>query len=67
MLTLCNINALRASKILNIYLKEANSSEKHEEFDENVFKNKKYKVSVKYGAKIILFPNLTFKHFTQNI
>ena len=62
MLMLTFINALRASNLINITLREVQSATQHQELDALVFKNNKYKTSLIYGAKIILVPTLTYKH-----
>ena len=62
MLSLTFINALRASNLMNITLKEVQAAKKHGELDAFVFKNNKYKTSLIYGAKIILVPTLTYHH-----
>ena len=61
-LTLAFINALRASNIINITVKEVQAAKKHTEFEAFVFKNNKYKTSLIYGEKIILVPALTYHH-----
>ena len=62
MLSLTFINALRASNLMNITLKEVQAAKKHGELDALVFKNNKYKTSLIYGAKIVLVPTLTYHH-----
>ena len=62
MLTLTYINALRASNLINITLKEIQAAKQHDEQDALVFKNNKYKTSLIYGAKVILAPTLTNHH-----
>ena len=54
-LTVTFINALRASNIINITLKEVEAANKHDEFD-------KYKTSLIYGAKVVLIPSLIYHH-----
>ena len=46
MLTLTYINALRASNLINISLKEIQSAKPHDELEALVFKNNKYKTSL---------------------
>ena len=46
MLTLTYINALRASNLINITLKEVHSAKPHDELEALVFKNNKYKTSL---------------------
>ena len=46
MLTLTYINALRASNLINITLKEVLSAKPHDELEALVFKNNKYKTSL---------------------
>ena len=62
MLTLTYINALRASNLINITLKEVHSAKPHDELEALVFKNNKYKTSLICGAKVILVPTLTNHH-----
>ena len=62
MLMLTFINALWASNLINITLREVQSAKQHQELDALVFKNNKYKSSLIYSAKIILVPTLTYKH-----
>lgn len=50
MLLLTFINALRASNLINITLREVQSATQHQELDALVFKNNKYKTSLIYGA-----------------
>ena len=50
MLLLTFINALRASNLINITLREVQSATQHQELDALVFKNTKYKTSLIYGA-----------------
>ena len=49
-LMLTFINALRASNLINITLREVQSATQHQELDALVFKNNKYKTSLIYGA-----------------
>lgn len=62
MLTLTYINALRASNLINITLKEVHTTKPHDELEALVFKNNKYKTSLICGAKVILVPTLTNHH-----
>lgn len=62
-LTLCYTNALRASNVINITLKEVLLAERDKEIKEAfIFKNKKYKVSLIYGSKIILASEKHYRH-----
>ena len=56
-------NALGASNVINITLKEVLSSKRDKEIQEAyVFKNGNYKVSIIYGAKIILSSEKLYNH-----
>lgn len=67
MLTLTYINALRASNLINITLKEVHTAKPHDELEALVFKNNKYKTSLICGAKVILVPTLTNHHIQLHI
>ena len=57
------INTLRASNVINITLQEVLSAKRDKVIKEAfVFKNNKYKVSIIYGAKLILVSETVFHH-----
>ena len=61
--TLCYVNALRASNVINITLYEMQSAQRNKEIkDAFVFRNKKYKGSIVYGSKIILASQTIFHY-----
>ena len=63
MLTLCYINAPRASNIINITLQEEICAEREKQIEEAfVFKSNKYKVRIIYGANLILVSDTLFHH-----
>lgn len=57
MLTLAYKNCLRCSNLMNITLKDFNMAKKDKDIkDSYTFTNKKYKVSIIYGSKLVLVP-----------
>ena len=59
MVSLCYHNCLRASNLTNISLEDVKKIEKHHEIEEAwVLTNEEYKVSMIYGAKIILLDSI---------
>ena len=56
-------NALRASNLINMILKDFNAAKPDKEITETfVFRSDKYKVSLIYGAKILLASQKLFQH-----
>ena len=61
-------NCLRVSNSMNITLHDINKIRKHEEIgDAYVLVNEEYKVSIIYGAKIILLDNILYQQMKQYI
>ena len=71
MLTLCYINALRASNLINMTLQEVLSDKRDKIIkDAFVFMTQKYKVSIIYGSKLILAPENLYeqiKLYTEHL
>ena len=62
MVSLTYFNCLRASNLMNISLQDVNKITKHEEIDgAYVLVNEEYKVSMLYGAKIILLDSILYE------
>ena len=67
-ITLTYTNALRASNLINMALKGINTAKPEKEITEAfVFKSGKYKVSLIYGAKIVLASQKLFQHIKLHI
>ena len=61
MLTLAYINCLRCSNLMNITLKDFNKAKRDKDIkDSYTFTNKKHRVSIIYGSKLVLAPTTLY-------